>query len=326
MLPCKPWTSWGVDMRIVSLLPSTTEIAFALGLGDQVVAVTHECDYPPEARERPVITSSALDHHHATSAEIDAAVRGQVRDGISIYSLDTVMLERLQPDLVLTQALCDVCAVSFGVVEQAVAQVSAAPRILSLEPTSLEGIFGSILAVGNATGRRAQAIELVAQLRARVERVRERAARAASRPRVACLEWFDPPFGPGHWFPELVELAGGRAGLGAPGEPSRRLTWDDVVAFAPEVLVLAPCGFDLERASSEALAVLPRRPGWSALPAVRAGRVFAVDANSYFSRPGPRVVDSLELLARLIHPELFAGWGPPEGACRLEKAVAQPGS
>lgn len=308
-------------MRIVSLLPSTTEIAFALGLGDEVVAVTHECDYPPQARQRPVITASALDHHHATSAEIDAAVRGQLRDGISIYSLDTAMLERLQPDLVLTQALCDVCAVSFGVVEQAVAQVRAAPRILSLEPTDLEGIFGSILAVGNATGRRAQAVELVAQLRGRVERVRERAARATCRPRVACLEWFDPPFGPGHWLPELVELAGGRAGLGAPGEPSRRVTWDEVVAFAPEVIVLAPCGFDLERASSEALAVLPRRPGWDTLPAVRAGRVFAVDANSYFSRPGPRVVDSLELLARLIHPDLFAGWGPPEGARRLEEAV-----
>ncbi|MCS6880879.1 MAG: cobalamin-binding protein [Oscillochloridaceae bacterium] len=309
-------------MRIVSLLPSTTEIAFALGLGDQVVAVTHECDYPPEARQRPVITASALDHHHATSAEIDAAVRGQLRDGISIYTLDTAMLERLQPDLVLTQALCDVCAVSFGVVEQAVAQVSAAPRILSLEPTDLEGIFGSILAVGNATGRRAQAVELVAQLRARVERVRQRAARATYRPRVACLEWFDPPFGPGHWLPELVELAGGRAGLGAPGEPSRRVAWDEVVAFAPEVIVLAPCGFDLERARSEALATLPRRPGWDALPAVRAGRVFAVDANSYFSRPGPRVVDSLELLARLIHPDLFPGWGPPEGASRLEEAVA----
>lgn len=310
-----------MDMRIVSLLPSTTEIAFALGLGDQVVAVTHECDYPPEARERPVITASALDHHHATSAEIDAAVRGQLRDGISIYNLDTALLERLQPDLVLTQALCDVCAVSFGVVERAVAQVSAAPRILSLEPTDLEGIFGAILAVGNATGRRPQAAELVARLRARVERVRERAARATSRPRVACLEWFDPPFGPGHWLPELVELAGGRTGLGAPGEPSRRVAWDEVVAFAPEVIVLAPCGFDLERAAGEALAVLPRRPGWDTLPAVRAGRVFAVDANSYFSRPGPRVVDSLELLARLIHPDLFAGWGPPEGARRLGEAV-----
>ncbi|MCX7789047.1 MAG: cobalamin-binding protein [Chloroflexaceae bacterium] len=308
-------------MRIVSLLPSTTEIAFALGLGDQVVAVTHECDYPPEARARPVITASALDHHHATSAEIDAAVRGQLRDGISIYSLDTALLERLEPDLVLTQALCDVCAVSFGVVERAVAGVSAAPRILSLEPTDLEGIFGSILAVGNATGRRARAAELVAQLRARVERVRERAARATYRPRVACLEWFDPPFGPGHWLPELVELAGGRAGLGAPGEPSRRVTWDEVVAFAPEVIVLAPCGFDLERTVKEALAALPWRPGWDALPAVRAGQVFAVDANSYFSRPGPRVVDSLELLARLIHPDLFAGWGPPEGARPLAPAL-----
>ncbi|MFQ3661885.1 MAG: cobalamin-binding protein [Chloroflexaceae bacterium] len=304
-------------MRIVSLLPSTTEIAFALGLGDHVVAVTHECDYPPEARQRPVITSSVLDHHNATSAEIDAAVRGQLRDGISIYHLNTALLEELQPDLVLTQALCDVCAVSFGVVERAVAEVGAAPRILSLEPTDLEGVFGSILAVGHATGQRARAVELVAQLRARVERVRERAAAVTSRPRVAFLEWLDPPFGPGHWLPELIELAGGYAGFGAPGEPSRRVAWSEVVAFAPEVMVLAPCGFDLERTVREALAALPQRPGWETLPAVRSGRVFAVDANSYFSRPGPRVVDSLELLARLVQPDLFAGWGPPEAAWPL---------
>lgn len=309
-------------MRIVSLLPSTTEIAFALGLGDQVVAVTHECDYPPEARQRPVITASALDHHAATSAEIDAAVRGQLRDGISIYRLDTALLEALQPDLVLTQALCDVCAVSFGVVERAVAGVRTPPKILSLEPTDLEGIFGTILAVGNATGRRDRAAELVAQLRARVARVRERAALAPYRPRVLCLEWLDPPFGPGHWLPELIEIAGGRAGLGAPGEPSRRVTWDDVLAFAPEALVLTPCGFDLDRTIAEALAVLPRRPGWDGIPAVQQGRVFAVDANSYFSRPGPRIVDSLELLASLIHPDLFGGWGPAEAARPLPVATS----
>lgn len=302
-------------MRIVSLLPSTTEIAFALGLGDAVVAVTHECDYPPEARGRPVITASALDHSSASSEEIDAAVRAQLRDSRSIYRLDEAMLDALHPDLILTQALCEVCAVSFGIVERAVATASSEPRILSLEPGSLEGIFGSILAVGNATGRRAQALALVAELRARVERVRARAAEAPSRPRVAFLEWFDPPFGPGHWLPELVSIAGGQPGLGEAEQPSRRLSWSDVIAFAPEVIVLAPCGFDLERASEEAAEILPHRPGWSALPAVRAGRVYAVDANSYMSRPGPRIVDSLELLASLIHPELFAGWGPP-GAAR----------
>jgi iron complex transport system substrate-binding protein len=301
-------------MRIVSLLPSTTEIAFALGLGDQVVAVTHECDHPPAARARPVITASALDHEDASSAEIDAAVRRQLRDGLSIYALDKALLEQLRPDLILTQALCEVCAVSFAVVERAVADSRGEPQILSLEPTTLDGILGTILAVGNATGRRAEARALVAGLRARVETVRARAAEAPRRPRVACLEWFDPPFGPGHWLPELVEIAGGRAGLGRAGEPSQRISWGDVIAFAPEVIVLTPCGFSLERAISEAGEILPHRMGWAALPAVRAGRVYAVDGNSYFSRPGPRIVDSLELLASLIHPERFAGWGPAEGA------------
>lgn len=305
-------------MRIVSLLPSTTEIAFALGLGDQVVAVTHECDFPPEARTLPVITGSALDHGSTSSTEIDAAVSGQLRDGLSIYTLNHQLLEQLRPDLILTQALCDVCAVSFGTVERAVAETALAeasggPSVLSLEPTSLEGILGSILAVGSATGRRPEAQALVARLRSRVEAVRARAAEASTRPRVACLEWLDPPFGPGHWLPELVEIAGGKVGLGRPGEPSRRISWGDVIAFAPEVIVLTPCGFDLTRTVEEAHAILPHRMGWSALPAVRSGRVFAVDGNSYFSRPGPRIVDSLELLAGLIHPQLFAGWGPAEG-------------
>jgi iron complex transport system substrate-binding protein len=301
-------------MRIVSLLPSTTEIAFALGLGDQVVAVTHECDYPPAARERPVVTGSALDHSAASSAEIDAAVRGQLGEGLSIYTLNEALLDELRPDLILTQALCEVCAVSFGTVQRAVAGLGGEPHILSLEPTDLEGILGTVLAVGNAAGRRDEALGLVAALRARVEAVRARAATAAYRPRVACLEWFDPPFGPGHWLPELVEIAGGKAGLGRAGEPSRRISWGDVIAFAPEVIVLTPCGFDLERTVHEAAEILPHRMGWSALPAVRAGRVYAVDGNSYFSRPGPRIVDSLELLARLIHPELFPGWGPAAGA------------
>ncbi len=301
-------------MRIVSLLPSTTEIAFALGLGDAVVAVTHECDYPPEVRGRPVITSSALDHADASSEEIDAAVRSQLRDDLSIYHLDNTMLRQLAPDLILTQALCEVCAVSFGDVGRAVAASGVEPRILSLEPTSLDGIFGTILAVGNATGTRGRAQELVAELRGRVAVVRERVAALAYRPRVACLEWFDPLYGPGHWLPELVELAGGRPGLGVAGEVSRRVSWGDVIAFAPEVLVLTPCGFDLDRAAAEAEAILPRRTGWSALPAVRNGRVYAVDGNAYFSRPGPRIVDSLELLARLIHPDLFPGWGPPDAA------------
>lgn len=293
-------------MRIVSLLPSTTEIAFALGLGDQLVAVTHECDHPPEARRLPVITRSALDHAEATSEEIDAAVRGQLRDDLSIYHLDHELLCQLQPDLILTQALCEVCAVSFSVVERAVAASATSPQILSLEPTTLDGVLGTILAVGNATGTRERAAALVGTLRERVEQVRHTAAGIGARPRVACLEWFDPLYGPGHWLPEMVEIAGGKAGLGVPGEPSRRILWGDVIAFAPEVIILTPCGFDLERAAEEAEAILPHRTGWWALPAVRSGRVFAVDGNAYFSRPGPRLVESLELLAALIHPDRFA--------------------
>lgn len=304
-------------MRIVSLLPSTTEIAFALGLGDQIVAVTHECDYPPEACMRPVLTRSTLDLSIETSEEIDAAVHSLQRDDLSIYHLDYELLDRLAPDLILTQALCDVCAVSFKAVERAVAASPAPPRILSLEPASLEGIFGSFLAVGVATGMRDRAVELVATLRERVERVRTLAASVPRRPRVACLEWFDPPYGPGYWVPELIEIAGGRAGLGCAGEPARRVSWGDMIAFAPEVIVLAPCGFDLDRTVAEAEAILPHRTGWWALPAVRNGRVFAVDGSAYFSRPGPRIVDSLELIAGLIHPELFASSGPLEAAQKV---------
>ena len=303
-------------MRIVSLLPSATEIVYALNLGASLVGVTHECDYPADTRTKTVVTHSLLDHTQANSAEIDQAVRQQLQDGLSLYSLDEHLLGQLAPDLILTQALCQVCAVEYGQVERAVRDVSAeygqmAPKVLSLEPNSLDDILATIATVGAATGTSARADELIGELRGRVERVREVAAGAARRPRVACIEWLDPIFGPGHWLPELVNIAGGQAGLGVAHTDSRRVAWGDVIAFAPEVIIVTPCGFDLQRTIDEALAVLPSRTGWQALPAVRQGRVYAVDGNAYFSRPGPRVVDSLELIAELIHPELFAGWGPP---------------
>lgn len=301
-------------MRIVSLLPSTTEIAYALGLGDQVVGVTHECDYPPEVRGTPVVTRSAIDHTSSSSAEIDELVSNQLREHISIYHLDTDLLAQLQPDLILTQALCDVCAVSFALVQQAVRDLGGHPRILSLEPEDLAGIFDTIRIVGEMTQRTGEAVALLDTLRTRVERVHTTSLRARSRPRVACLEWLDPPFGPGHWLPELIEIAGGQAGLGRAGQPAQRIAWNDVIAFAPEVIIIAACGFDLPRTVAESERILPTRPGWAALPAVRANRVYAVDGNAYCSRPGPRIVDSLELLARLIHPDLFAGWGPPDAA------------
>jgi iron complex transport system substrate-binding protein len=301
-------------MRIVSLLPSTTEIVYALGLGDQLLAVTHECDYPEAARQLPVVTSSALDHAEASSADIDTAVRNQLRDGLSIYQLDRELLAKLAPELILTQALCEVCAVSFSQVETAAQSLPIEPMVLSLEPTRLDEIFGTMLAIGNATGRREQALALVASLRIRVERVRELVAQIAYRPRVVLLEWFDPLYGPGHWTPELIEIAGGRSVSGDAGMPSQRISWERVIAFAPEVIVLCPCGFTLERAMAEAQAILPYRPGWAALPAVRNGRVHVVDGNAYFSRPGPRIVESLELLASFIHPEHFTGWGPVAAA------------
>jgi len=302
-------------LRIVSLLPSATEIVYALNLGDALVGVTHECDYPAAARTKAIVTRSLLDHTHANSAEIDQAVRQQLQDGLSLYSLDHSLLSQLAPDVILTQALCEVCAVSYREVERAVHDVSAeyqqlAPKVLSLEPNGLDDILATIAAVGTATGASARATALLSELRARIERVRAKAAGVARRPRVACIEWIDPIFGPGHWLPELVEIAGGRPGLGAAHTDSRRVAWGDMIAFAPEVIIVTPCGFDLQRTIDEALRVLPSRTGWHALPAVRQGRVYAVDGNAYFSRPGPRVVDSLELLAELIHPELFAGWGP----------------
>ncbi len=316
-------------MRIVSLLPSATEIVFALGLGEALVGVTHECDYPAAARALPVVTSSLLDHADASSAEIDHAVSGQLGTGLGLYGLDERLLAELRPDLILTQSLCEVCAVSFGTVQRAVRDVTpgfpgVAPQILSLEPSSLDDILTTIGLVGAVAGAQTHAEALVAGLRARIERVRARAAQASRAPRVACLEWVDPLFGPGHWLPEMVALAGGTPGLGAAHTDSRRVSWSDVIAFAPEVMVITPCGFDLRRALDEAQRVLPYRAGWEALPAVRAGRVAVVDGNAFFSRPGPRIVDSLELLARLIHPDLFAGWGPPDAWAPLAGRAPAP--
>jgi iron complex transport system substrate-binding protein len=301
-------------MRIVSLLPSTTEIVYALGLGEQLAAVTHECDFPEQVQGVPIVTRSALDHSTSSSSEIDAVVRSQLRDELSIYHLDRELLATLKPDLILTQALCEVCAVSFGEVAAAARELPQEPVVLSLEPTRLDEIFGTILAIGNATMRREEALTLVASLRERVEQIRSRTAQIAYRPRVLLLEWFDPLYGPGHWTPELIQIAGGRSVFGSAGTPSQRISWESIIAFAPEVIVLCPCGFTLERALIEADAILPYRPGWDALPAVRNGRVFAVDGNAYFSRPGPRIVESLELLASFIHPEHFSGWGPVAAA------------
>lgn len=289
-------------MRIVSLLPSATEIVCALGLRDRLVGVTHECDYPPSVARLPRVTRTLIPHD-AASSEIDVLVRERLRTRRALYTLDMETLERLRPDLIVTQALCDVCAVAEEEVREAACRLLGAPRVLNLEPLSLQDVFQSIRQVGVASGVDKRAATVVAELRGRVERVVERSRRLPLRPRVTLLEWIDPPFTCGHWNPELVEMAGGIEGIGRAGAPSRTMRWDELRAWAPEALCIACCGFTVERTLRD-LPILARQPGWSDLPCVRNGRVYIADGSAYFSRPGPRLVDSLEMLAHALHPDV----------------------
>jgi iron complex transport system substrate-binding protein len=305
-------------LRIASLLPSATEIAHFAGVGDALVGVTHECDYPPGVENLPRLTGTSIDQHSMTSAEIDAAVGERLTDSDSIYSLDAKLLEKLEPDLVLTQGLCDVCAVSSSVVEQATAALSKTPRVLSMNPTTLNEVLDVTVEVGDAVGHGSEARAKVAALSERLAHVEEAVA-GLSRPRVGCIEWLDPPFSAGHWIPEMVRLAGGAELFARAGEPSERLSWEEILGAAPEVLVLMPCGFDAARAVREARA-LPGILGWEDLPAVKNGRVWAVDANSYYSRPAPRLVEGVEILAHILHPEVFPEAPEPKAASRLSYA------
>ena len=300
-------------MRVASLLPSATEMVHFCGAGGALVGVTHECDYPPGVEKLPHLTSSKIDQH-MSSAEIDAAIAGHLTDTGSIYALDARLLEELAPDLIITQGLCDVCAVSTGLVEEAASGLRT--RIFSLNPTSLREVLDDTVAVGEVLGYGEDAREKVAALVERLARVEEAVA-GLPRHRVCCIEWLDPPFSAGHWVPEMVRIAGGEEVLAGPGEPSARLSWEEVYEAAPEVLVLMPCGFDARRTVEEARRVLPRVSGPD-LPAVRDGRVWTVDANSYFSRPAPRLVEGVELLAHILHPEAFPE--APAVAARLAYA------
>ncbi len=293
-------------MRVASLLPSATEIVHFAGADDALVGVTHECDYPPGVERLPRLTSSEIESHNMTSAEINALVEGRMTDTGSIYALDAGLLEELAPDLILTQGLCDVCAVSTNLVEKAAAGLNKAPEILTLNAASLRDVLDDAVRVGEALGRGQETRDKIAALEERLTHVRETVA-GLPRPRVGCIEWLDPPFSAGHWVPEMVGIAGGEEPFARPGEPSARLKWDEVFEAAPEVLVLMPCGFDARRAAEEARRVMPGLPGWGELPAVRQGRVWAVDANSYFSRPAPRLVEGVEILAHVLHPQAFPG-------------------
>jgi iron complex transport system substrate-binding protein len=303
-------------MRICSFLPSATEIVYTLGLGDQLYGVTRSCDYPPEARAKPMVVYSILDDRGLSSAEIDRIVKEHARNNQSVYRIDMEALRRADPDLILTQELCDVCAVGYQDVLTQITDLPKKPRVISLNPTALEDVLQDLLTVGEATGTSERARALVATLRQRIDAVRERAARASTRPRVFCLEWMDPLFVSGHWIPEMVEIAGGTDGIGNHGAPSSRVTWERVRAYQPEVVILMPCGADVSLTLSE-LDLVRALPGWSDLPAVQAGRVYAVNAGAYFSRSGPRLVEGLELLAQIIQPELFPWTAPADIAVRV---------
>ena len=288
-------------MRICSLLPSATEIAFALGLGDQVVAVSHECDYPSEASTRPILTKSTIHHKVHKSVDVDRAVEQRSGD---IYEIDEKQLGELNPDLILTQELCHVCAVSYTKVKEAARILDIDTKIVSLEPTSLEEIVDNILLVGKIAGASRAAEKLALQLMKRIDRVKEKTREVKRRPRVFFMEWLQPPWVGGHWIPEMIDYASGMDGLGHFGQPSYKAEWEDVVVYQPEIIVLSPCGFDAEQIVNEST-VLSSYEGWEKIPAFQNGSIYAVDASAYFSRPGPRIVEGLEILAHVIHPELF---------------------
>jgi iron complex transport system substrate-binding protein len=291
-------------LRIVSLLPSATEIVCSLGLGEQLAAVTHECDYPPFVRRLPKATRTLIPAD-APSAEIDRLVRERLAEAQALYTLDFATLEALGPDLIVTQALCEVCAVAEDEVQAAVRRLPGRPRVVNLEPENLAQVMDAIREVARAAGVEANGEETVRALAARVDAVASRSAEVRHRPRVALLEWLDPPFSCGHWSPELVRLAGGVEVLGHEGRRSRTLSWDEVASAAPDVLFVACCGFDLDRTLAD-LDGLRGRPEFKELAAVRSGRVYVADGSQYFSRPGPRLVDSLEILGHALHPERHA--------------------
>jgi iron complex transport system substrate-binding protein len=292
--------------RIVSFLPSATEMACALGLADSIVGITHECDYPPEIKSKPVVVRNVLPLETMSQGEIDRAVAERIREGQSLYQIDEQLLRELAPDLILTQNLCQVCAPSGNEVSQVIKALPKAPQILWLTPQSLREIFDNVRELGAATGRTAEAEALVNDCDARLESLSDRTRTISHKPRVFCMEWLDPVYASGHWVPELVRIAGGIDELGRERGESVRISWDEITAWAPEVLVIMPCGFNLQQTMKQVWSVFGYRSSrFFDLPAVRNGRVYAVDANSYFARPGPRVVEGAELLAQLIHPELF---------------------
>ncbi|MDQ6785549.1 MAG: cobalamin-binding protein [Acidobacteriota bacterium] len=297
-------------MKIVSLLPSATEIVCALGLEENIVGITHECDFPASITDKPQLTKSRISHETMSSAEIDHAVRSQLDGHGSIYNLDEKLLRVINPDLIITQELCDVCAVSYKTVQKAAKMYVADAKVMSLEPNTIEDIFENIKTVGALTGTENKAEEVVAQLQNRLDKVRGKTKNIENRPRVFMLEWLEPPFAPGHWTPEQVEIAGGECLLGKAGEKSLTTTFDEICESKPEILVLIPCGYYKE----DILRQLPNTAfpeKLKEIPAFKSDEIWALDATAYFSRPAPRIVDGVEILAKIFHPAIF---GAPNDA------------
>jgi iron complex transport system substrate-binding protein len=290
--------------RIVSLLPAATEITAALGLMDQIVGVSHECDFPEQAKARPRVTRCSVHDAKLASHEVDEWVRRTLRENETIYTIDEPLLRRLQPDVILTQRLCDICAVGYGTVAKLARTLCGPPRLVNLEPTSLADIFHDIRCVADACDARERADKLIHNLCKRVQNVRERAAKIANRPSCFLMEWVDPPFCSGHWGPELVEIAGGFDPLGRKHQPSAQIDWRQVLNARPEIIVLALCGYDVSRARHD-YQLLRQFPAFDSISAAQTGKIYVVNAGAYFSRPGPRIVDSLEILAGILHPNGF---------------------
>lgn len=305
-------------MRVVSMLPAATEIVGALGMTDRLVGVSHECDHPQEVRAKPRVTEAALDALGTPGREIDETVQARLAEGRSLYAVDEDLLRELRPGLILTQELCAVCAPAHSSVAELAQTLPGKPRVMNLEPSSLEEVLADVERVAEALGDRERGRAAVRELRRRIDGVRRAVAGASGRPRVAVLEWLDPPFSSGHWTPELVETAGGVEVLGRAGRPSVRTSWEAVAEARPEVLVVACCGWPVERSLVEWEAVRDD-PRVRSLPPVAAGQVWVADGSAYFSRPGPRLVDTLEILAAVLHPERFTRGTP-------EEAVVQVGS
>ena len=304
-------------MRICSLVPAATEILFALGLGDSLVAVSGQCELPTGAGGIARVVEPAMTLGGCSSAAVDTIIRQRLRDAAPLYRIDVVRLRALRPALIVTQELCDVCAIGASDVRRAISTLRPRPRIVSLHAHTLADVFEEIRLLGDETGRGGNASSLIQALQSRLEQVRRRISVVTSRPRVFCVEWLEPLMACGHWVPEMVGLAGGVEVIGKPGARSRAVTWSEVIEAQPEVLILMPCGVAIQQTRQE-LGLLRRAPGWERLPAVQRGSVYLVDGPSYFNRAGPRLVDGVEVLAGALHPE--CGW-PPAPAQAIERLL-----